>query len=63
LGGLKRNEEKKVLSSSHSSEYWLDLKNEEYTIEIKVKGEDRQKYNSKERENQNKAASQQIHNH
>jgi len=42
-GGLVGNEEKKFLSSSYSSEYLLDLRNEEYIVEIKVKGEDSDK--------------------
>lgn len=39
-GGYVSKEEKTFLSSSHSHEYLLDLKNEKYSVEIKVKGED-----------------------
>ena len=39
-GGLRGNDEKKFLSSSYSFEYLLDLKNENYSVEITVKGED-----------------------
>lgn len=42
-GGLVGSREKNSLSSSYSSEYLLDLKNEEYVVEITLKGEDSDK--------------------